>query len=365
MHRRQSRQIAAFGKRHHSRRNRRRAGDDKGEGNGNSGMAMMKTFRFAGLNKPVSSIGLDAQYFHPESRRRNFAMLDAFVAGGGTYLDTAEVYGIAEERGLSETVIGQWLATRPMMREKVVLASKGLIPGYYGKLYRDDVVITPEAVHQSIDNSLSRMGVKYLDVWMFHRDSPELPVGPLVDALDEEIRQGRVRAYGACNWSINRVREALDYARAAGKHSLAMTSPVFSLARPNEEYFRGTESVDDDDLRWLAGRRLPVVAWAPLARGFFVCDAPLDKHNSGMARVFYSDDNFERKRRAGELATKKHRSIADIAIGYVINQEFPAVALVGAQSVQEVEDAVNAGDIRLTRPECEWLDLTTPRRPFR
>lgn len=356
MHHRQGKQqLATFGERNLSRRRPRQEHDDK--------MAEMKTFRITGLDKPVSAIGLDAQYFHPDNRRRNFAMLDAFVAGGGTYLDTAEVYGVAEERGFSETIIGQWLATRPSMRENIVLASKGLIPGYYGRKYRDNVVITPEAVHQSIDNSLSRLGVKYLDVWMFHRDSPELPIGPLVDALDEEIRKGRVRAYGACNWSINRVCEAMDYARAAGKHEIAMTSPIFSLARPNEEYFRGAVWVDDDDMRWLAGRRLPVVAWAPLGRGFFVCDTPKDPSNSGMARVFYSDDNFNRKKRAEQLAAKKHRSTADIAIGYVTNQAFPAIALSAAHSLQDIEDALGAGNVELTRAECEWLDLTTDKRP--
>lgn len=358
MHHRQGKQqVAAFASRNIPRRRPRQGRDDTNPS------GVMKTFRFAGLDKPVSAIGLDAQYFHPDNRRRNFAMLDAFVAGGGTYVDTAEVYGIAEERGFSETIIGQWLATRPSMREKIVLASKGLIPGYYGRDYRNDVVITPEAVHQSIDNSLSRMGVKYLDVWMFHRDSPELPVGPLVDALDEEIRKGRVRAYGACNWSISRIREAMDYAKAAGKHAIAMTSPIFSLARPNEEYFRGTVWMDDDDMQWLGKHRFPVVAWAPLGRGFFVCDKPKDPSNSGMARVFYSDDNFDRKKRAEQLAAKKHRTAADIAIGYVINQAFPAVALSGAHSLQEVEDALSAGNVELSRAECQWLDLTIDKRP--
>ncbi|MGI9338693.1 MAG: aldo/keto reductase [Gammaproteobacteria bacterium] len=358
MHHRQGKQkLAGFGKRALSRRRLRQDYDDDNAG--------MKTYRFAAPDKPVSAIGLDAQYFHPDNRRHNFAILDAFVASGGTYLDTAEVYGIAEDRGCSEKAIGQWLAARPGMRERVVLATKGLIPGYYGENYRDDVVITPEAVHQSIDDSISRLGVKYLDVWMFHRDSPELPVGPLVDALDEEISKGRVRAYGACNWSIARLQEALNYSRAAGKRGISLTSPAFSLAKPNEEYFRGTVSVDENDRQWLVRRRFPVVAWAPLGRGFFVCDAPKDRHNSGMARVFYSDDNFERKKRAEQLANKKHRTIADIALGYVINQEFPAIALSGAQSVREVEDAIAAGDVELSRAECQWLDLTNDRRPFR
>lgn len=326
--------------------------------------ATMKTYQFAGLDKPVSAIGIGTRDFHPDNRRHDFAMLDAFVAGGGTYLDTAEVYRIAEDRGCAESVIGQWISARPGVREKVVLASKGLIPGYYGKPYRDNVVITPEAVHHSISDSLARLHTDYLDVWMFHRDSPELPVGPLVDAMDDEIRRGRVRTYGASNWSSERLQQALDYARATGKRKITFTSPLFGLAKPNEPYSPGTISVADNDKDWFVQKHFPVVAWASLGSGFFMSDTPQENPESDMARVFYSEDNLARKKRAEQLAAKKRRSVVEIVLGYVISQEFSAIALSGAQTLQEVEDTICAGDVQLNRAECNWLDLTCDRKPF-
>ena len=303
--------------------------------------ATMKTYQFAGLDKPVSAIGIGTRDFHPDNRRHDFAMLDAFVAGGGTYLDTAEVYRIAEDRGCAESVIGQWISARPGVREKVVLASKGLIPGYYGKPYRDNVVITPEAVHHSISDSLARLHTDYLDVWMFHRDSPELPVGPLVDAMDDEIRRGRVRTYGASNWSSERLQQALDYARATGKRKITFTSPLFGLAKPNEPYSPGTISVADNDKDWFvqkhfAGCRLGF-AWQ---RVFYERYAAGESGVGYGAGVLFGRQSRAQKTRNEQLAAKKRRSVVEIVLGYVISQEFSAIGLSGAQTLQEVEDTI-------------------------
>ena len=70
--------------------------------------------------------------------------------------------------------------------------------------------MNPESVHRAIDGSLARLKTDYLDIWMFHRDDLTQPVGPLVDALDAEVKKGRIRAYGASNWSTERIQEAID-----------------------------------------------------------------------------------------------------------------------------------------------------------
>ena len=95
--------------------------------------------------------------------RRDFAM-QMLLLPASSYLASAEVIASPKIDGCAESVIGQWISARPGVREKVVLASKGLIPGYYGKPYRDNVVITPEAVHHSISDSLARLHTDYLDV---------------------------------------------------------------------------------------------------------------------------------------------------------------------------------------------------------
>ncbi|MEM7022100.1 MAG: aldo/keto reductase [Pseudomonadota bacterium] len=324
----------------------------------------MKTFDVQPLTKPVSAIGMGTMIFHPDTAERDFSLLDAFIAGGGTYVDTAEVYGAVEEHGYSEMVIGDWLAARDGMRDKIVLAGKGLIPGYCAPLHPGGAKIDPDSIHKAIDGSLARLKTDHLDIWMFHRDDPNHPVGPLVDALDDEVRAGRLKAYGASNWSTARIQEAIDYARSKGKAEMMSSSPNFSLARANEPFWPETVTTDEADRQWFAANSFLLVAWSALGRGFFAKADPADKSDADLVRVFYSDANFERKRRAEELGAARGMNMFEIALAYVISQDFPVVALNGAETPEQVASSARAGDLHLTPAERDWLDLTTDQKPL-
>lgn len=324
----------------------------------------MRTFTHPAAGKPISTIGLGTMIFHPDTASRDHALLDAFVEHGGTYVDTAEVYGAVEEHGYSEMVIGEWLAADPSRRERIVLASKGLIPGYCAPIHPGGATIDPASIHRAIDGSLARLKTDHLDIWMFHRDDPGHPVGPLVDALDEEVRAGRIRTYGASNWTTARIGDAIRYARDSGKAAMSSSSPNFSLARANEPFWADTVSLDDADRRWHADHDVLVVAWSALGRGFFARADPADRSDADLVRTFYSDANFERKRRAEAFGAARGWSMFEIALAYVTSQAFPVVALNGAQTVEEVASSARAGDLVLTPAERDWLDLSADERPF-
>lgn len=324
----------------------------------------MKSYEIDPLDNPVSAIGMGTMIFHPETAERDFALLDTFVENGGTYIDTAEVYGATEEHGYSEMVIGDWLCARPGIRSRIVLATKGLIPGYCAPLHPGGAVIDPPSIHHAIDGSLNRLKTDQLDIWMFHRDRPEHPVGPLVDTLHEEVRAGRIKAYGASNWSTARIQEAIDYARANGKSEMMSSSPNFSLARANEPFWPSTVVTDEADRLWFVRNNFLLVAWSALGRGFFAKGDPANTSDADLARVFYSDDNFERKRRAEAFGAAKGLSLFEVALAYVINQEFPVVALNGAETPDQVVSSARAGDLFVSPAERDWLDLKSQDRPF-
>ncbi len=302
--------------------------------------------------------------FHPKTQERDSGLLDAFVRCGGTYVDTAEVYGAVEGHGYSETVIGTWLGANPDMREKIVLSSKGLIPGYCKALYPGGAKIDPAFIHKAIEGSLGRLKTNYLDIWMIHRDDPELPVGPLVDALDEEIRAGRIRAYGASNWTSARVEDAIAYARAHGKTAMMSCSDNFSLALANEPYWPNTVFVTAADRAWFAEKKFLLVAWSALGRGFFSHGNPEAQSDPDLLRTFYSAGNFERKRRAAALAAERGLTMFQVALAYVLNQAFPVVALNGAQTKEHIASSAAASEVQLTAAECAWLDLFSDVSPF-
>ena len=324
----------------------------------------MRTFSIPGLSPAASVVGLGTMIFHPDSKARDFEILDAFVAAGGTYIDTAEVYGAVEERGYSETVIGEWLAARPGVRDRILLTSKGLIPGYCAPLHPGGASIGPAQIGRAITGSLARLRADRLDLWMFHRDDPALDVAPLVDALDEEIKAGRIKSWGASNWTSARLQQAIDYARRADKAAPVATSPHFSLARANEPYWPDTVVADAEERAWFAAQRMPLVAWSSLGRGFFARGREGDESDADLARVFYSPQNFARKRRLEEFARAKERTIFEIALAWAVSQEFPVVALCGPQSAAEAENCARAGDLALSAAERDWLDLASEERPF-
>ena len=324
----------------------------------------MRTFDLQSLPVPSSVIGLGTMIFHPDTRERDHALLDAFVEAGGTYIDTAEVYGAVEEHGYSEMVIGEWLAARPKRRGRIILATKGLIPGYCAPIHPGGASIGPEQIHRAIDGSLARLRTECLDIWMFHRDDPTLDVGPLVDALDEEVKAGRIRAWGASNWTTARLQLAAEYAERTGRVPPVASSPHFSLAKAKEPYWPDTVVTGDDDREWFTARNLPLVAWSSLGRGFFAHGREEDESDADLVRVFYSADNFRRKERLERFAEARDMTLFEAALGWVISQPFPVVALCGARTEAEVRNCARAGDLVLTAAERDWLDLRSETRPF-
>lgn len=324
----------------------------------------MRTTTVTAIPKPISVIGLGTMIFHPRTIERDHQLLDTFVENGGTFVDTAEIYGAEEEHGYSEVVIGKWLARSTQLRDSIVLASKGLIPGTCAALHGGGAEISSSSIRSAVEGSLRRLQTDYLDVWMPHRDDPTLEVGPIVEALSAEVTAGRIRTYGASNWSTDRIAEAISYAEDHGLPMMSVASPQYSLAKPKEPYWPNTVATTVADEKWYAKRDLLLVAWSSLGRGFFAKGAPDVTDDADLVRVFYSDANFRRKARAEALAAERGISMFEVALAYITNQTFPAVALAGAASQGEVASSVAAGDISLSSAEREWLNLDSDEKPF-
>ena len=311
--------------------------------------------KIEGLDLPVSRIGLGAMSFNQHDMSYTSAMADHFIESGGNLIDTARVYGPNCEAG-----VGRWFEIRGI-RDQVVLLGKGA-HGMLRKLPEANDGCDPETLTKELLASLENMRTDYLDIYCMHRDNPSIPVGEFIDVLNVHRDAGRMKVFGVSNWTLARLEEANAYAAKNGKQGFSVLSNNFSLARWNAPMWQGCETASEPEARqWLDQTRFPLIAWSSQASGMFTGRfRPEDRDDPAIGDVvktWFSDENFERLRRARELAAARGVTSTQIALAYVLCQPFEVYALVGTQAIEETRTSLEALDVELTPEEMAWLDL--------
>jgi aryl-alcohol dehydrogenase-like predicted oxidoreductase len=304
-----------------------------------------------GLALPASRLALGMGDLSTENLGLAGDLLDAFVARGGTLVDTAPMY----RNGGSERALGAWLS-KPGRREGVLVATKA---GYWR--FGDPTRLTAAEIAFDLGQSLERLGTEYVDLLLLHLDDPGVAPGPLVDALDGHRVRGRVRAYGGSNWTPARLDAANAYAAAHGLAPFVAGSPNLGLAVPEEPMWPRCLSVagDPESLEWYRHRRVPLLAWSSQANGFFSERfAPGRIDDPDVARVYDSAANWERRRRAERLGADLGATATQVALAWVLSQPgLEVYAVVGPRSIAELESSLAAAEIRLTPTQISWLNL--------
>lgn len=313
--------------------------------------------RYLDINReprPVSVIGLGttSTIFGPGGDDRVDALIAAFLEAGGNCIDTAHIYGM----GQSEKALGHWLG-RSGRRDEVFLVTKGCHPQVDADGRFGPPRMSPEAIEGDLSESLERLGTDHVDLYLLHRDDESVEFGPLIETLNAEKEAGRIGAFGASNWTIDRIDAANRYAADHDLEGFTVNSPGLSLARPTEMFYPGTLFADDSTRRWHADRQFPMLAWSTLAAGFAGGTTTEASSVDEVARVYFSDDNLERRRRAEELGRDRGLTGLQVALAFVLSQPFPMVALVGPSKVPNLNEALGALELGLTEQEMAYLDL--------
>ncbi len=297
-----------------------------------------------GIDRPVSRLILGAL-----TARGSFAkaqvLFDHWLEHGGNAFDTAYIYG----GGSCDRILGQWLASRGV-RDEVVVVAKGAHTPY----------CDPASLARQLDESLDRMRTDHADLYLLHRDNAAVPAGEFVDVLNRLVRAGRIRAFGASNWSPERFAAANAYAAAHGLQGMAVLSNNLSLARMVEPVWDGCLHLSDPAGRaWLAANRVIHLAWSSQARGFFTERTERELRQPGtdpeLRRCWISADNLRRRERCIELARARGVLPINVAAAWVLNQPFESYALIGPETLEELETSLPALDLRLSPEELDWL----------
>jgi aryl-alcohol dehydrogenase-like predicted oxidoreductase len=314
----------------------------------------MQYGRLPGIDKPISRLVQGTVPLDPDDLDASFALLDAVHELGCNAFDTAHVYG----NGDRERMLGRWIRERGL-REKVIILTKGAHHN------ADRRRVMPFDITSDLHDSLARLQVDAIDLYVLHRDDPEVAVGPIV----EDRKAGLIDAFGGSNWTHERIRAANVYAEAHGLTPFVVSSPQFSLAEMVEPPWKGCISIGGPSgeaaRAWYRQSRMALFTWSSLAGGFFsgrFTRDNLDAFRGYLERLcvdsYCYEDNFRRLDRAVALAEAKGLTLPQVALAYVLSQPLNVFALVGSRNGAEFADNVVALDVRLAADEIAWLELS-------
>lgn len=287
------------------------------------------------------------------SEEEQFAVIDELWDMGLHCYDCAAGYG--------EIVLGKYLASRGRTSEAVIL-TKGCHPNRYRAR------LTPYDLLSDFHDSLAKLKRDYIDIYMLHRDDPSVPVSEIIPVLDGLKREGKLRIYGASNWSIERIREANAFAEANGMEPFRVMSSHYSLAHQVADLWGGGLSLTGPehaaDRAWLLENQMPVFAYSAMSAGFLSGRFRSDDREGALKiltpfakKGYYADENFERLARAEQLAEKYSVSVAQISMAWLFRQDLQVIPLQGGRNAQMYRQTLEAAELALSAQEVRWLNL--------
>jgi len=286
------------------------------------------------------------------------AILDTFAGLGGNFIDTARSYGDWSPdapKGASERAVGAWLKGKA--RGDFAIATKG---GHFDMRagdYRNRV--NPGDIASDLDESLDHLGVDRIDLYWLHMDNPETPVGELIDFLNQAHDAGKIRYFGASNWTDARVLEANAYAKANGKAGFVAVEPFWGLGKPNEANAaqQGYQLFFEDHGGKLKDAGLAIIPYCAQSRGYFGMLEQGEDAVSEPLKAFYDHPVNKARFAAAKTIAERHGvSISEVVLAYLVNQPRQVIPIFGASSPARVEESVKAASLKLS--PAELVELT-------
>ncbi len=290
----------------------------------------------SGLKLPTISLGLWHNFGGATPTENARAMCRRAFDVGITHFDLANNYG--PPPGSAESNFGEILRTDfAALRDELIISTKAgylMWPGPYGEWG------TRKYLTASLDQSLKRMGLDYVDIFYSHRFDPNTPLDETMGALDRALRSGKALYVGISSYNSRRTKEAAALLKEFG-HRCLIHQPSYSMLN------RWVET--DGLLDTLEHEGIGCIAFSPLAQGMltnkYLAGQPADsraKANSSLKSDFLSDENLANIRALNELAQERGQTLAQMAIAWVLRKPQVTSALIGASRVSQIEDCVGA-----------------------
>lgn len=283
-------------------------------------------------------------------RDHSYAVLDAFVAGGGTMIDTADVYSAwvsGHSGGESEAMIGEWLRASGKRGQVQVATKVGMLPGEGGEK------LAPARIVAACDASLRRLGVERIDLYYAHQDDEATPQEAYLEAFARLVEQGKVAVLGASNFHAARLKSAVEIARANGWPRFEVLQPEYNLVSRHK--FEG--ELQDYCVEWNIG----VLPYYGLASGFLTgkyrTRDDLGQSPRGGRMGGLLEDKAGVLAAMDAVAEETGASLPQIALAWLLGQPGVTAPLASATSVRQLEDLLPAMSLELTPDQRDRLTV--------
>lgn len=284
-------------------------------------------------------------------------MVARALDAGINFFDTADVYSYGE----AETILGKALKNCAVQRDQVIVATK--VRGAMSETATsgtgdvNNVGLSRQHIFSSIENSLRRLDTDYVDLYQVHGWDLLTPLEETMRALDDLVRQGKVRYLGCSNWAARQLIKALVIADERGWANFVSLQAYYSLAGRDLEH---------ELLPLCREERLGVLPWSPLSGGFLTGKYRRDNPNpDGARRTGFGFPPIDEARGfdavdvLDEIAKAKGASVAQVALAWLLAQDGVTSIIIGANKMTQLEDNLKAADLKLTADEIDRLSQTT------
>ncbi len=310
---------------------------------------------FGRTGMKVSALCMGCMYFGgktPEAEA--FSIFDRCREAGITFFDTANVYG----RGQSEQTLGRILRDRGG-REQLVIATK-----VHGRMDDEDQNAAGNHrrhIIEQCEQSLQRLGTDYIDLYQIHRPDSQVPIDETLRALDDLIRQGKVRYIGTSTYAAWQSVEALWASKELGLNRFVSEQPPYSLA---------DRRIERELLPMAQTFGYGIIPWSPLAGGLLTGKYGRGKETPAQAR--YADASrsnlsarvterlFDALEALEAFVSERGESMSAVALAWVLQRPGVTSPIIGSRTLEQLEDNLTAIDVKLTKEDTARLDEIFP-----
>ena len=290
----------------------------------------MNNIKLKDMSLSIIVLGTDG-YGERIDKNTAFSIMDLYTQNGGNVIDTARLY----TNGISESYVGEFISG---LRDNLYISTKCAHPPLsdmsHNRLNEIDI-------EYDIDTSLKTIGIDYIDIVWLHRDDLSVSVGPVIDTMNKMVKKGKIRYFGASNWTYQRIDEANKYADKTNQSGFIASQPLYNMATRTKVWDSTLVCLEGEEKAKYDKSHFPVFAFSSQAKGFF------EKYSQGTLSEkakerYLNEETLKTYERIKTSAHESGKTISYTALSMLIEQSnFDVFPIIGPSNVEQLKSTLN------------------------